>query len=134
MEKEKVKKSIAEEEVLAWLDYKKVSPKRREEKKDSIEKLIEYIQDGIISIDPETFVIKQNLLFQIEKSGIRELNWKPFGQVGKFQINMKGVDSTDFTGNCIAHACAQCDQSKSIINALDSEDAAVMKVIATFFI
>ena len=131
---DKVSREIAEQEVNSWIEHKKMSNKRKEEKKDSIESLISYVQEGIISVDPSTFEIIQNLNFEIgEQIKIPNLKWKPFGNVGRVQLHMKNVDSTDFTGNCIAHACAQTGQSKNIINNLDSEDAVVMKVLAVFF-
>jgi len=130
----KVSKEIADLEVLGWLDHKKMSAKRREEKKDAIESLSGFIQDGTLIIDPVSFEITQNLFFPIgEQIKINELKWKPFGNVGRVQIYMKNTESTDFTGNCIAHACAQTGQSKNIINALDSEDIAVVKMLAVFF-
>jgi hypothetical protein len=129
-----VNKNTAELEVNAWLDHKRISEKRREEKKAAIDSLIGFVEDGTVSINPETFEIKQNLKFEIgNQIKIKELIWKPFGNVGRVQIYMKNVDSADYTGNCIAHACAQTDQSKNIINSLDSEDTAVIKVIANFF-
>lgn len=134
MQEDKVSKEVAEMEVSAWLDHKKMSSKRREEKKEAIESLVSFIQEGKISIHPETFEITQHLMFEIgNQTKIKELKWKPFGNVGKVQIYMKDVSSTDFTGNAIAHACAQTGQSKNIINSLDSEDIAVVKVISIFF-
>lgn len=131
---EKVNRETAEAEVTAWLDHKKLSPKRRESKKEVIESLIELVQDGTIVIDQENFEIKQILKFEIgNQEKIRELIWKPFGNVGKVQIFMKNVESADYSGNCIAYACAQTGQSKNIINALEYEDATVIKVIANFF-
>lgn len=130
----KVAKEVAELEVISWLDHKKVSESRREEKKVAIESLISLVEDGTIDINNENFEITQHLKFDvgnIEK--IKELKWKPFGNVGRVQIYMKGVDSSDFTGNAIAHTCAQTGQSKNIINALDSEDIAVIKVLSVFF-
>jgi hypothetical protein len=113
---------------------RKISPKRREEKKEAIESLISFVQEGKIVIEEQSFEITQNLLFEIgNQTKIKELKWKPFGQVGRVQIHMKNVESTDFTGNCIAHACAQTGQSKNMINALDSEDMAVVKVLSVFF-
>jgi hypothetical protein len=127
----KVSKEIAEKEVNSWLDHKKMSPKRREEKKEAIESLISLVEDGTVTIEPDTFILSQHLLF--ERGEQKKLSWKPFGNVGRVQIYMKNVESTDFTGNAIAHACAQTDQSKNLINSLDSEDVAVLKVLALFF-
>lgn len=130
-----VTKEVAENDVFAWLDHKKMSTKRREEKKEAIESLVSYVQDGILSIDTESsFNIHQKLNFEIgNEIKIKELIWKPFGNVGRVQLQMKNVDSSDFTGNAVAHCCAQTGQSKGIINAMDSEDAAIMKIISVFF-
>lgn len=131
---EKVLRDVAEQEVNAWLDHKRMSEKRREEKKEAINSLVNFIQEGTLVIDTESFEITQKLFFEVgEQVKIKELKWKPFGNVGRVQLYMKNVDSADFTGNSIAHACAQTGQSKNIINALDSEDIAVVKVITVFF-
>src|SRR4051812_29330602 len=105
---DKISREVAEKEVTAWLDHKHVSVKRRDEKKEAIESLIGFIQEGTVSIHPETFEITQNLVVEIgDQIKIKELKWKPFCNVGKQQIHMKNVESTDFVGTCIASACAQ---------------------------
>lgn len=135
MDKPLIQREVAEADVTAWLDHKKMSSKRREEKKEAIESLIAYVEDGTVIIDKDKgYTLIQNLAFPIgEQVKIEKLEWKPYGNVGKFQIHMKNVESADFTGNAIARACAQTNQSKTIINALDSEDETVLKVIAVFF-
>lgn len=137
-EENEVKEIIADEpartEITSWLDHKKVSPNRRSEKESAISKMVECIKDGTISIDSSTFVITQKLVFPIGKDGmIKILKWQPFGNTGKIAVNMKGVESGDFTGNCIAIAATQTAQPKTIINALDTEDLAIVKFIAIFF-
>jgi hypothetical protein len=127
----KVSNEVAIKDVTAWLDHKKMRESRREEKKEAINSLISLVEDGTLSISDEDFIITQNLTIPVGE--INKLEWKPFGQVGKVQLHMKNVESTDFTGNAIANACAQTDQSKNIINKLDLEDVAVLKVIAVFF-
>jgi hypothetical protein len=131
---DKVTRDVALEDVNAWLDHKRMSDKRREEKKEAIDSLVGFVQEGTVVVDRETFELTQNLVFEIgEQIKIKQLKWKAFGNVGKVQIHMKNVESTDFTGNVIAHTCAQTGNSKNVINALDSEDIAVAKNIAVFF-
>lgn len=134
MDKPLIEREVAEAEVTAWLDHKKMSASRREEKKEAIESLIKFVSNGTVVIDKETFKLTQKLIFPVGKDEqIKELVWEPFGQVGKFMIHMKNVDSADFTGNAIARACAQTGKAKAILCNLDSEDEIVLKIISVFF-
>lgn len=124
----------AAEDVEKWLDYKKLSKAKREQKEDSINKLIDYVSDGVLRIG-EDCVIKQQLLFPVgANSAIKELEYQPRINIGRLQINLKGVDVImDMTGYNFAYGATLTGQPKAVIAELDSEDYSVMQSIIPFF-
>lgn len=126
---------VAEKDVNSWLSYKKLSDAKKEEKKDAIKKLIALIADGKITLDPETFVLKHELSFEVGDSvKIKNLEYKPRINVGELQNNLRGVDvMEDMTGYMVAYGAALTGQPKNIIKLLDTEDFTVVQTIAGFF-
>lgn len=126
---------VAEKDVNSWLSYKKLSDAKKEEKKDAIKKLIALIADGKITLDPETFVLKHELSFEVGDSvKIKNLEYKPRINVGELQNNLRGVDvMEDMTGYMVSYGAALTGQPKGIIKLLDTEDFTVVQTIAGFF-
>lgn len=126
---------VAEKDVNSWLNYKKLSTAKKEDKKDAIKKLIALIAEGKITLDPDTFILKHELCFEVgETAKIQKLEYKPRINVGELQNNLRGVDvMEDMTGYMVAYGAALTGQPKGIIKLLDTEDFTVVQTIAGFF-
>lgn len=130
----KVALDQAELEVQSWLDFKKVSAKAREDKKDNIAELAECISNGDLTLNGETFEFKQTLKFPVgEEVTITELTYKPRVNVQRVQKLMQGTKTDDLHGMILAYGAALTGQPKAVVANLDTEDYKVMQRVAVFF-
>ena len=132
MKKNVVSRDVAMIEVEKWLDNKKLSDKKRETNKDSIDALIEGIEDGILSIDESDFSIKMNLDFPV--GDLKTLTFKARLSVGELHKYLNGVKSTDGDGRILAYVCALTGQNSGLIKMMFLEDYSVASNIAYFFL
>lgn len=135
----KVGREIAEMEVNAWLDSKGINEKQRGEEGngESVEKLIEAVQDGTLSIDQETFEITHSLRIPIEndegETTISSLVYKPRLKVFELQKALKGTKGSDVDARLIAYISAFSGKPKGVIGGLDLIDYNIAQGIAIFF-
>lgn len=126
---------IAEREVTAWLDYKKVNTRRRENFTTQIKSLAEAVSEGELILDTDSMVFTQPLKFEIgDELKIKELKFQPRADIGKLSKAMQGVGAQDTIGMLNAYASALTGQSKEVLKKLDSEDGNITNAIAIFFI
>lgn len=124
----------ARKEVLSWVEFKKISEKRKSELEGVIEMLAENVSAGELSIDPGTFEITQKLKFPLgENNATNQLVFKPRIQGYALQDAMSGVKFNDEIGKTFARISASTGVSVNIIKKMDSEDLAVSSNIAVFF-
>ena len=136
MSKAKMNEELATAEVVKWMDYKKISPKKREEQKEAIETIAEAIQYGYLVLKDD-FKFVMNLKFPLTgEDGSTELETLEF----KARLNnaalhpkMQKVKGLDLTGMMLAHVSALTGQNTGIVRLLDSEDTRVANAIAGFF-
>lgn len=125
---------IASQDVNRWLDFKKISPKKREEKQDSIDSLVEAVQEGILRIDDDCNII-QKLSFPIgEELKINELKFKPRITQGDLMSYTNNVKATDADGRINAYIAALSGQPKEAVKKMDTEDYKISQSIAFFFL
>jgi len=123
---------LAAKEVTAWLDYKRVKEGKREAYKANIDALAYAISVGDISIDSNTFVIKQKLCVPVE--GLyNELSYKPRITVGELQKHSAGK-ATSLDNAIVSAVAALTEKSISHIQKMDTEDYAIAAAIGVFFI
>lgn len=129
-----ISKEIAQKEVNKWLDFKKVSNKKREDNADNIEKIVEGLMDGNLVLDTDTFVFEHTLCFPIgEEIKISKLQYQPRVPVKKFQEQMLGLKGEDGYGRVFAFIAGLSGQSKGVISNMESEDYLLASQIAVFF-
>lgn len=134
MEKEKVSRELAEQEMNSWLDAKKIFASRRENYKDAIETLIEAIQNGVLILE-EGGQFRHKLLFPIQgEMAITELTYKPRLNKKMLETPLKGVKANDSQGRMLAYLQALTDAPKNILAVLDHEDDRIADSILIFFI
>lgn len=130
----KITPEIAREEVSKWLDYKRVGTVKREQNKDSINKIAEAISDGSLILE-DKFIFVQTLKFPTEgEASLTSLRYRPRIQVKDIQKSTKGATSEDPQGIIIGYICTLTAQPLAIIQALDSEDYGIAQAIAVFFL
>lgn len=128
----KVPREMAEKEVQAWLDFKRVKSKKAEENSSSIETLIDGFQSGALVLEPETHNIKMKLEFHIGKDQ-KQLVFKPRLKVGEAHKKLKGVGASDVDGRILAYVAALTSMNSALIQDMDSEDYSIAQAIAIFF-
>lgn len=127
--------ALAMKEVEKWLDFKKVSLKKREEYENNIESLAEAISMGDVVLEADTHVLIQKLKFPLGKDGtVKELKFQPRLDVDTLHINLEGLKATNGDGRLLAHVCALTGQTKGVCKKLDTEDYGLSKGIASFFL
>jgi hypothetical protein len=131
----KVLEEVAREEVEKWLEYKKVSARKREQLADNIESLVDYISDGSLTLDQETMAFKQQLLFPLGNNRqIEVLVYQPRLNLKDLSLQNKGVSAQDQNGRIMAIVAGLTGQPKAITGTMDSEDASIAQAIAVFFV
>lgn len=130
----KVSRDVAKKEVDKWLDYKRVSDKKRETYEDNIETLTDAIAAGDLILD-ENHSLIQKLVFPIKsEQPVNELEYKARLKVSTVHTHLNGVKSTDADGRICAYVAALTSKPKDVIKGLDTEDYSIAQAIAVFFL
>lgn len=126
--KELITKEVAEQEINAWLDYKKIKPSQRISNKPHIDILVEGIMCGDLSIDPDKdFLITQKLCFPVD--GLFDsLTYKSRASVGDIQKATNETKEVFFSTVSVLTG-----KGASHIKRMDSEDSKVAYAITVFF-
>ncbi len=127
-----VARELAEKEVTSWLDKKKVMEADRERSKDSIEQLIEAMEEGILTLDDSTFDFTHKLLFPLD--GVTEMKYFPRLNDRMLKPYLNGVKSGDADGRLLAYVAALTKQPRAILETLDTADKKISMAIAIFFL
>lgn len=131
----KVDREIATKEVNDWLDKKKISPSKRESKKDSIENLILAVMDGDLTVNEKGEFV-QTLKFPGEAANsVKTLTYKQRILIGDVQHHIKNnkIAITDFDGRIACYIQALTGQPFAVLASIESTDYDVMQSIAVFF-
>jgi hypothetical protein len=135
---QKISKEIATSEVNSWLDYKKISEKKRESFRENIDSLISAIEDGVISLSGETKEFTQTLHFPLKDDAgndtITALKYKARIKVDAVQSQLKNAKSSDAHEMIATYMSVLTGQPKAIIKSLDTEDYSLGNNIAIFFL
>lgn len=131
----KVNIETATADINQWLDYKKVSDKKRENYASSINDLISSVCEGVLTFDSDNHQLIQTLNFEIgEETKIGKITFSPRIQIGAIQRALQGVSAANADGRILAYISALTGVSKAIIEKMDSEDYTVAQSIAIFFL
>lgn len=131
MEK-KVSIETATADVEKWLDKKKVSEKKREEKKAAIAFLIGAIEEGNLVLNEDNS-FEQTLKFpKGEGESLNKLKFKDRLQMSELHVHLKNTNGTD--ERLLGHVVALTGQPKNIIKTLDTEDYDIASTIGLFFV
>lgn len=129
-----ISRDIGQQEIEKWLDYKKISHKKREIQKDHIDSLVDAICDGSISLKDD-FTIVHNLKFPTDgELPVKTLEYKPRLKMETIHMHLQGVKSQDADGRLCAHVAALTSKPKDLVRKLDTEDYTIAQSIAIFFL
>ncbi len=129
-----VERSIAVNDVNSWLDYKKVSPSKRQANEQSIETMVNAIEDGDLVVNEDktlTLTLKIPVTGEVK---FDTLVFQPRIPVETLHNSLGGVKATDVDARLLAHVSALTSKGKALIKKLDTEDYDVARAIATFFL
>lgn len=131
----KISREVAELEIKAWLDFKRVEERKRLAFVDSIETLIEAVMDGRLVLRKEDHFLIQNLAFPTTGDDpITKLEYKPRLKV--FEVHQQTANERpgDAEARILAYVAALTGKVKGIIKQLDTEDYTICQSIAVFFV
>jgi hypothetical protein len=126
-----ISKEQAEKEVNSWLDFKKVSPKKRETLKGNIAYLVEAMMEGLLVLDPETFVFEHTLKFPV--GDLKKLKYKPRLTLKEIQDRTQAIKTPGPLEQSIAYISALTGQNSAILKEMDSEDNTLADYLSFFF-
>lgn len=133
-----IAREVAEQEVLSWLEHKKVNDRKRQNYKENIETLIDAISVGILTLnDDKTFVQSLNFPIGVGEKGeekITSLSYKPRLKVQTVQVCLQGIKASDADGRVCGYISALTGTDRNIIKQLDTEDYSIGESIAIFFL
>lgn len=130
-----ITREIAEAEITAWLDKKKIMSQQREENKSSIDTLIEAIVEGVLVLDSDTNTFTHKLLFQMDgEMPVTELTYKPRLNDNMLRPYLSGVKPADVDARILAYMAALTGKAKGILSALDTADKRIATSIVLFFL
>jgi hypothetical protein len=126
-----ISKEQAEKEVNSWLDYKKVSAKKRESLKGNIAYLVDAMMEGSLILEPDTFVFEHTLKFPI--GSVKKLEYKPRLTLKEIQDRTQNIKTPSPIESSIAYISALTGQPSSLIKEMDSEDNSLADYLSFFF-
>lgn len=126
-----ISKDQAELEINSWLDFKKISERKREAFKTNIDNMIEAIMEGNLSLNDETFVLTQTLKFPI--SDIKTFDYKPRIKVKEVQDRLQNIKGGGIFAQSFAYISALTGQLTGIVKELETEDYTLADHISVFF-
>lgn len=134
MENNAITPEMADEEIIKWLDWKKVGKAKRESNKEAVKTLVDALVEGSLLFDTDTKAFKQPLKFPYGKEvTISELNYQPRLTIKEIHLHTNGVKPSDFVGLILSYAVALTKQNKEVLKGMDSEDYSLTQAIAVFF-
>lgn len=129
-----VAREIAEKEVYAWLDMQGITEKQRELFVSSIERIIDAVQNGYVTINPETNSITQKLKFPFGKEiKITELTYKPQITVQDVMDAKRLLDPEDVMSTTFAHLSAATGELCVSLFKMNNKDFKLCDAIILFF-
>lgn len=134
----KLEKEVAEAEVNAWLDAKRIQPSHREGLKEQIEVLVDSFMDGVLVRDEATNELVHTLIWPLDKGEVKVESIKYKARINDEQIAksgvMKGISPKDGDLRMSAYTSAITGQPRSVIQMLDSIDKRISLAITLFFL
>jgi hypothetical protein len=134
-----ISEEIANKEIQKWLDFKNVSPRKRntKETKAQIETLVDAICDGDLVLD-EDFNLVQALrnpvLDKDGKPALKEMVFKPRLLLEDVESKLMNVKSDNTIGMLAAYTSALTGVNSAMTKKIDTDDNKTAQAIVMFFL
>lgn len=130
-----VSKEMAEAEVQAWLDKKKIFEDQKEQNRDSFDILVSAVMNGVITLDQTDWKFTHKLLFPFgEGEKVNTLTYKHRLNEKMLKPYQVGLSPKDGDGRFLAYVAALTEQPRAILENLDTADKKIANAIAIFFL
>lgn len=124
----------AKEDFNKWLDFKRVSQKKREQSEAAIDALVDEICEGNLVVN-EDMTLVYKLMFPPEgETPVTELTFKPRLKVSELHNETANTKGTDVNALIKSYIAALTGKPKAFFGKLDLDDYSVCQNIAVFFI
>lgn len=130
-----VQEPQAKAEVDAWLDFQWISELQKSKNSESVDRIIQAVRFGFVTIDSKTFSLKQKLIFPFGVDDkLTELVYKPSTTVAESKDVMsapEGEAVDDYTASvgCITHLTGV---NRALIYRMNRKDFKISDAIALF--
>lgn len=134
-----ISEEIANKDIQKWLDFKNVSPRKRntKETKAQIETLVDAICDGDLVLD-EDFNLVQALrnpvLDKDGKPALKEMVFKPRLLLEDVESKLMNVKSDNTIGMLAAYTSALTGVNSAMTKKIDTDDNKTAQAIVMFFL
>jgi hypothetical protein len=129
-----VAREVAEQEINSWLDYKKVSERKREANKDSIETLVDAVADGSLLLREDKTLVHELKFPTDGDKPLTKLEYVPRLKMSTIHNKLQGVKASDPDGRICAYVGALTSQTIALVRSLETEDYSISQAIAIFFL
>lgn len=133
----KVNRETAVIDFEKWLDFKRISGKKREDNAASQEIIVDAICAGDVIVEDDCtllFKLPEPVKDNDGKDLLKELRFMPRIRVEKLNAHLKGVKSDDADGRIAAYVAAITNTSKGMVGKLWSEDYTICTSIVVYFL
>ena len=137
LNQEKVTQEMAIADVTAWMDLKRIKPKRREALKNFVENMVDAVMDGELIFDRDSGLLKYRLINPVgEGEFLKELTFKP--RISEYEMDtyrpsVKNISDPMLASTLLVLATLT-GQSTAMLKQLDkSTDFPLCESIAIFF-
>lgn len=133
--KEVVKESQAKAEVDSWLDFHCISELQKNKNSDSIDRIVQAVRFGFVTIDDKTFSLKQKLMFPFGADDkLTELIYRPSMTVAESKGAMsapEGEEVDDYTAS-VGCVTSLTGINRALIYRMNRKDFKISDAIALF--
>ena len=139
MEKNAISEEIAKKEIEKWLDYKNVSPRKRNKKeiKSNIETLTDAICDGDLVLDEDynlVLTLRNPVLDKDGKAQLKEMTFKPRLLLEDVESHLRNVKPDNTIGMLAAYTSALTGLNSMMTKKIDTDDNKTAQAIVMFFL
>lgn len=131
-----VSREVAEADINKWLDANKVRKSVRVKYADTINVMIEAVEDGMLLVLSDCS-LQHVLMFPIETEDgnivCRDLAYKLRFKVADLSAQLNQLNASNPVEVTQAYVCALTGQAKAIIGKMDIRDYKLAQCVASFF-
>lgn len=131
---ENVSLEIAQKDINAWLDSKRISEKKRKDNEKVVDNLVSAVMEGNLVWDEEQKLLKQRLQWPVgENEELKHIEFKQRITQGDISARLRTAKSDDAFAVMGVYISAITGQPIAILDKLDSSDYSIAQSVAVFF-